>query len=111
MTFDKTAIVIYHQYGVDPTLISLEEKIIMSYVRSWRTKGTCFGSDQFFGQILGCNHFKVNVILDCLAARGKLIIKGGGEAGSRQLELGPNDLHPINNTKYFNTDNSDIFNI
>lgn len=107
---EKTPITIYHQYMVDPTLISLEEKIIMSYVRSWRNKGNCFGSDSFFCTILGCNVYKLNAILMNLVCRGKLEVEYT-ENNSRMLKLGPTDIHPINHNEYFNTDNTDIFNV
>ena len=108
---EKTPIIIYHHYMVDPTLINLEEKIIMSYVRSWRNKGNCFGSDGFFCTILGCTEYKLNAILAGLVFRGKLEVVWT-ETGSRMLKLGDKDIHPINHNDYFTTtDNTDIFNV
>jgi hypothetical protein len=96
---------------IDPNLISLEEKIIMSYVRSWRNKGNCFGSDHFFTTVLGCTEYKLNAILGSLVQREKLVITYT-ETGSRMFSLGVKDSHPYNHNEYFNTEtNQDIFNV
>jgi hypothetical protein len=107
---EKTPIILYHHYMVDPTLLSLEEKIIMSYVRSWRNKGNCFGSDSFFTTILGCSVYKLHSILSSLELRGKLVIEFT-DTNSRMLSLGNDDKHPINHNDYFNTTDIDIFNV
>jgi len=108
---EKTPIILYHHYVIDPTLYSWEEKIIMSYVRSWRNKGTCFGSDQFFCSLLGCDATKLDAMLAFLILRDKLVITTS-ETGSRILALGGADKHPFNHNDYFKTtDNSDIFDV
>jgi hypothetical protein len=108
---NKTVLMLYHHYVIDPTLLSWEEKIIMSYVRSWRNKGTCFGSDQFFHKLLGCDNYQIDAILASLVLRDKLVITSDS-TGSRILSLGKQDRHPINHNDYFNsTNNTDIFDV
>ena len=82
----------------------------MSYVRSWRNKGNCFGSDQFFCTLLGCDSVKLDAMLAFLMLRDKLIVTYT-ETGSRMLTLGTADKHPFNHNEYFNTNNTDIFNV
>jgi len=77
----------------DPTLYSLEEKMVVSYILSWqRQDKCCFASDEFFAQALGIDEYFVRDLIKGLVSRKKIKIKYPQTGNMRMLSVNlPNE--------------------
>ena len=72
----------------DVSLLSLEEKLIVSYIWSWQVQDKCcFASDDFLGEALGIPTPEIRKTILSLASRNKITITRATSSTARMLSM------------------------
>ena len=84
----KRLIPIFQHIHQDPSLLNLEEKLIVNYVWGWQVQNKCcFASDEFLGEIICCTPIKTRGLINGLANRGKVKITHAPDTTARMLSI------------------------
>lgn len=85
---------IYQHIQEDPTLLSLEEKLIVNHIWSFQTDSRCcFSGDDYLGGMLATTPSRARGIINGLANRGKVKIHMAPGSTARMLSI-PNTGEP-----------------
>ena len=83
-----TIIKLYEHIVNDVSLLTMEEKLIVSYIWSWQSQDKCcFASDEFLGKGLGVTAFTIHQIIQSLAKRNKITITYAPSSSARMLSM------------------------
>lgn len=72
----------------DVSLLTMEEKLIVSYIWSWQIQGKCcFASDDFLAEALGVSTPDIRKTILSLASRNKITITRATSSTARMLSM------------------------
>jgi len=93
---------IFPEIMQDPTLLSLEEKIIMCYIADWERQGKCcFVSEDKLSIILGANVQKTRGLLQGLMGRNRISIKPAAGYSAQILGIvRPGEINQCTDSEY-----------
>jgi hypothetical protein len=79
---------IYEDIMLDPSIRSLEEKMVLNAVMQFQSVGKCFfGSDEYLAGVIGSTPQKARAVVALLAGRGRLRIRYADNSSARLLSI------------------------
>ena len=73
---------------LDPSIRSLEEKMVLNAVMQFQSVGKCFfGSDEYLAGVIGSTPQKARAVVALLAGRGRLRIRYADNSSARLLSI------------------------
>jgi len=85
---------LYQHIQEDPTLLNLEEKLIVNYIWSFQVNSKCcFASDDYLAGMLATTALETRGLINGLANRGKVKITHAPGTTTRMLSI-PNTGEP-----------------
>jgi len=79
---------VYQQIMEDPSIRSLEEKMILNIVLMFQSQGRCcFASDDYLAGVIGSTPQKARATVALLAGRGRLKIRYADNSTARLLSI------------------------
>lgn len=93
---------IFSEIMQDPTLLSLEEKILMCYIHNWERQGKCcFVSEDKLTTILGTNVQKINALLQDLRNRNRISIRSAAGYNAKIIGIiKPGEINQCTDSEY-----------